>query len=246
MSDVPDVSALTVPASPTVTATPNNDGTVSLSWTSPQSATAFTVQRYDGTSWSDVVTDSATTLAVDSGLSGDTTYQYRALAINDTGAGAFGDSAAALTVPDAPDNLAASAVSSTEIDLAWTGDTNNDVTYTIYGAVGSGSSDFQIVDTTAGVTSYENTGLTAGTIYSYKVVATNDTGDNATPALSSETITFPDGPTALSKSVVSGTVVDLAWTDSPSANRLHGFARPRWRKLYAADGNSARQHRRQL
>jgi hypothetical protein len=83
-----------------------------------------------------------------------------------------------LTAPGAPTNLAANTISSARIDLGWTASTDNvGVTgYQIERCQGSGCSSFVVLTTVAG-TSYSNTGLGAGTSYSYRVLATDAAGN---------------------------------------------------------------------
>lgn len=74
--------------------------------------------------------------------------------------------------PVAPSNLVASAVSSTEIDLTWTDNATATVNgINVYRAIGNGG--FTLLTTTAlasTATSYQDTGLSTGTVYVYKVV----------------------------------------------------------------------------
>ena len=80
--------------------------------------------------------------------------------------------------PTAPTNLAATAASSVQINLSWTASTDNVgvASYFIERCAGSGCSNFAQIDTTA-ATSYNDTGLTTGTSYSYQVRA-NDAANN--------------------------------------------------------------------
>ena len=77
-------------------------------------------------------------------------------------------------VPTAPTNLAANAASSTQINLSWTASTDNvGVTgYQIERCTVAGCANFALL-TTVSTTSYNNTGLTASTSYSYRVRATD-------------------------------------------------------------------------
>jgi hypothetical protein len=78
------------------------------------------------------------------------------------------------TPPTAPGNLSASATSSTQISLTWTASTDNvGVTgYRVERCQGAGCSNFvQIAAPTA--TSYTDAGLTAETLYQYRVRATD-------------------------------------------------------------------------
>ncbi|HQR38064.1 MAG TPA: M36 family metallopeptidase [Blastocatellia bacterium] len=83
------------------------------------------------------------------------------------------------TAPAAPSGLTATATSSSQINLAWTDNANNETGFKIERKTGSGGTYAQIATVGAGVTTYSNTGLTASTAYYYRVRATNATGDSA-------------------------------------------------------------------
>jgi len=85
--------------------------------------------------------------------------------------------------PNPPSNLAASAVSSSQINLTWTASTTSGATYSVFRSTTSGftpSSSNQIAIGVAS-TSYSDTGLAASTTFYYLVEATNDTGGTSTP-----------------------------------------------------------------
>ena len=82
-------------------------------------------------------------------------------------------------VPTTPTNLAANAVSSTQINLSWTASTDNVAVtgYQIERCQGAGCSNFALIGTTVTTTTYNNTGLAASTSYSYRVRATDAAGN---------------------------------------------------------------------
>src|SRR5205085_2691189 len=80
--------------------------------------------------------------------------------------------------PAAPSNLAASAASSSQVNLTWTDNAGNETGFKVERSA-SGSSFAQVALVGAGVTSYSDTGLAASTQYSYRVRATNGAGDSA-------------------------------------------------------------------
>src|SRR6202034_1286741 len=77
------------------------------------------------------------------------------------------------TPPSVPTGLSATAVSSTQINLSWTASTDN-VGVTGYDVFRNGT---QVGTTTTTTTSYQDTGLTAGTTYSYTVAAYDAAGN---------------------------------------------------------------------
>jgi hypothetical protein len=128
---------------------------------------------------------------------------------------------AAATPPAAPTALGAEAVSSSQINLAWTDNANNEDGFKIERCTGSCSSgnDFaQIATVGPNVTTYPNTGLAANTTYFYRVRAYNSVGDssysNTVSATTPETPALPAPPTNLTASAVSSTQITLSWTDN--------------------------------
>ncbi len=83
------------------------------------------------------------------------------------------------TAPAAPSGLTATAVSSSQINLSWTDNSNNETGFTIQRKTGSGGTYGQIATVGANVTTFNNTGLAAGTTYYYQVDANNAYGTSA-------------------------------------------------------------------
>ena len=84
-----------------------------------------------------------------------------------------------MTPPAAPNNLTASAVSVSQIDLAWADNADNEDGFKIERCTGTGCTDFvQITSVNSNVTTHSDTGLTAGTTYCYRVRAFNAGGDS--------------------------------------------------------------------
>jgi subtilisin len=121
--------------------------------------------------------------------------------------------------PAAPANLAATAVSSTQINLTWTDSDNTEQGFKIERCSGVDCTGFaQIATVGANVTSYSNTGLTASTSYSYRVRAYNAAGDsgysNTASAVTQAAPTLPAAPTNLIATVISKSQINLSWTDN--------------------------------
>ena len=81
--------------------------------------------------------------------------------------------------PQAPGGLAATAASSSKINLSWTDNSANESGFKIERKTGSGGTYAQIATVGANVTSYSNTGLTASTTYYYRVRAYNSGGNSS-------------------------------------------------------------------
>jgi subtilisin family serine protease len=128
-----------------------------------------------------------TTSYSNTGLSASTTYSYRVRAFNGGGNSDFSNTASATTAdppppppaPAAPSGLSANPVSQTQINLAWTDNAGNEDGFKIERCQGAGCANFgQIATVGANVTTYNNTGLSSGTTYSYRVRANNAGGDS--------------------------------------------------------------------
>jgi Domain of unknown function (DUF1929)/Fibronectin type III domain/Kelch motif len=83
-----------------------------------------------------------------------------------------------LQPPAAPSNLTATAVSSSQIDLSWTDNSNNETGFKVYRS--KNRRRFRHLATLgANVTTFANTGLRASTTYHYRVRAQNQGGNSA-------------------------------------------------------------------
>ena len=90
--------------------------------------------------------------------------------------------------PAAPINLTASAASTTQINLTWTGSAGA-TGYLSSGAPTAAPAGPRSARTAAGTTSYQDTGLAAGTTYYYRVQATGGSVDSAYSNIASATTT---------------------------------------------------------
>jgi titin len=106
----------------------------------------------------------------DSGLTNGTTYYYVVSALNAGGESANSAQASATPAdpPAAPSNLTALAASSTEIDLVWIDNSNNEDGFKIEQSTDNVNFT-QIAMVAANVTTYASTGLTAVTTYYFRV-----------------------------------------------------------------------------
>jgi chitodextrinase len=130
--------------------------------------------------------------------------------------------AADTTPPTAPTALTATPVSVSQINLSWTASTDN-VGVAGYGVFRNG---LQVATTSA--TSYSDTGLSAGTSYSYTVDAFDAAGNLSTQSAAASTSTLtettpPSVPTGLIATPVSATQVNLSWSASTDAAGVAGY-----------------------
>ena len=139
-----------------------------------------------------------------------TSHLFKVVAIDATGPSSAGTSNAALTVPAAQGDLAATPISAGEVDLSWT-DVTGATSYTIERK--TGSDDFNpITDPTLAGNShaFQDTGVEAGTTYTYEIFGTDATGNSTATTLS--TLTVPEAVSIATTTVVSTSEIDLAWT----------------------------------
>ncbi|PYJ65065.1 MAG: hypothetical protein DME76_18775, partial [Verrucomicrobia bacterium] len=120
-------------------------------------------------------------------------------------------------VPVAPSGLTITTLQSNRIIIAWTDNSNNETGFKVQrkGATGAYA---DIGTTGANVTTYtdNDTALTDGTLYYYRVCATNTAGDSA---YSNEVngITPLLIPTGLTATAISSSQISLTWTDNSSS-----------------------------
>lgn len=123
------------------------------------------------------------------------------------------------TPPAAPSGLTAGAVSTSQINLAWTDNATDETGFKIERCAGVDCTSFsQIATAGANVTSYANTGLAASTSYSYRVRAYNSGGDsdfsNTATAMTQASALPPAAPSSLVAVAVSRSQINLTWVDN--------------------------------
>ena len=178
-----------LPAAPSnLTASAVSLGRIDLAWTdNANNEDRFAIERCTGTGCTDfapihLTVPADTTAYVDTDLTADTSYCYRVYAYNAAGKSDYSNTACATTpqaLPAAPTNLTASAVSVSQIDLAWTDNANNEDGFKIERCTGTGCTSFaQITSVVSNVVTYSDASLTAETTYCYRVRAFNAGGDS--------------------------------------------------------------------
>jgi hypothetical protein len=93
-------------------------------------------------------------------------------------------------IPSAPSGLSATAVSSSQINLAWTDNSSNETGFVVSRATASGGPYTDIAMVGANVTSFNDSGLAPSTTYFYVVGATNSIGVSADSNEDSATTQF--------------------------------------------------------
>jgi YVTN family beta-propeller protein len=139
------------------------------------------------------------------------------------------------TPPSAPGTLTATAASQTQINLSWGAATDNVGigSYLIERCLGAGCTNFvQVVENGGTATTYNNTGLTAGTSYSYRVRAKDAAGNVggystvATAITQGATDTTPPsapGTLTATASSTSATTMNLSWGPATDNVAVTGY-----------------------
>lgn len=172
----------TVPPAPqNLAATPGN-AQVSLTWSASSGATSYNVKRSttSGGPYTIIANPTATS-HLDTTVANGTTYFYVVSALNAVGESADSTQASATpsapTVPAAPSNLTLS-TSKKKIRLNWSDNSNNETGFKIERST-DGVNFTQIIVVAANTITYQNTGLTSGVRYYYRLRATNAAGDSS-------------------------------------------------------------------
>jgi fibronectin type 3 domain-containing protein len=233
----------TAPAAPTnLSAAAFSPTQINLNWTDASTnEDGFKVERSpDNVNFTRVATLGPNVNAYsDTGLQPETNYYYRVAAFNGTLDSPYSNTVSVSTTdnpPAAPSGLTASAASGSQINLAWADNSGNEDGFEVQRCAGAGCTTFTgRAETGAGVTSYADTGLAAGTVYRYRVRAFNASGDSGFTNVAEATTPggpppgVPAAPSGLVATAVSSAQVDVTWADN-SANET-GF------KLYrSTDG----------
>lgn len=122
-------------------------------------------------------------------------------------------SAAGAVAPDAPSDPLVQQLSSTSQRVSWQDNSSNEDEFVIY----RDGSEHDTVG--ANVTEYDDTGLTSGTEYSYRVSARNESGESSKTSSVSGTPAdeVPNAPTGFSLSLGSDSPeLDASWSDNSS------------------------------
>ena len=226
-----EASATTQPAPPAAPGAPSNLAAsavslsqINLSWAAGTGTIdSYRIERKTGAgAFAEVASVSGATLAhSDMGLAASTPYDYQVRACNTGGCSAYTTPALATTqaappaAPGAPSNLAATAVSSSQIDLSWTAATGTVDSYRVERSTTTGTGFVEIALIPG--TTHQNTGLTASTQYFYRVRACNTGGCSAYTSEVSATTqaappAAPGAPSNLAATAVSSSQIDLSWT----------------------------------
>jgi fibronectin type 3 domain-containing protein len=215
------------PGAPTLTAGCTN---VSLSWTAVSGATDYEVWHAAAGSCTSatqlVATTGGATTYNHTGLTNGSQHSYSIKAKSACGTSAAGSCATTttLTAPAAP-GVPTLTPGCTNVSLSWTA-VSGATDYEVWRNAGASCTGATVVvSTTGGATTYNNTGLTVGTQYSYLVKAKNTCGTSGNGSCATTTtLATPAVPTGLTATgTCSGN--DLSWgnvSGATSYNVLRG------------------------
>jgi fibronectin type 3 domain-containing protein len=221
---IPPVTNIHPPSSPDALIAKSVSSTqIDLAWTNVATETGYRLERsLDGeTGWTTIgnTGQDVTTFNV-VGLSPSTNYFYRVIASNEGGdspASGVTSATTATDPPSPPDAPSAASVSQTQVDLSWS-DVATETGYRLERSL-DGETEWTTIGTTGqDVTDYSDVGLTPGTNYFYRVIASNEGGDSPASGVTSATTTTdpPSPPDDLTASSVSSDQIDLSWSDVAS------------------------------
>lgn len=210
-----------VPGTPTFASVTQT--TMTVNWTAATGATTYKVERCAGagcSSFAQIASGVAAATYNDSGLTANTSYSYRIRGTNAGGDGSYsgtGTQTTAVAAPGSPGTPTFSGITLTGARVSWTAASGAD-SYSVERCSGAGCSTFSPI--TSGVVGlfYDDSGLTTGTSYTYRVIATNIAGNGPYSGAATLVAGVPDVPGTPTFSNVTNSGIHIAWTASPRAD----------------------------
>ena len=121
-----------------------------------------------------------------------------------------------LAPPSDPTSMAGTAVSTTQINLSWTDNSNDETGFKLERQFdGQGSWDLVAASLAPNTSAYSDSGLTASTLYHYRISAFNAVGSSGFAAADATTNDLPANgvPGGLVATMLSSSAIDVVWTD---------------------------------
>lgn len=220
--------AFVIPKTPSnLVATAFSPSQINLTWTDNSTdETGFELEiSGDGKVFvkiADLAKDIVT--AQSTGLKASTAYWYRVRSKNLSGNSAYSNIATAttkaplITIPKAPSDLTAIAVSGMQINISWTDNATDETGFELERST-DGVTFLKITDIGPDIAYFQNIGLAATTKYWYRILAKNSAGKSVYSNIASATTLHvpPAAPDRLTAEAVSSTQINLSWNDK-SAN----------------------------
>lgn len=240
------VAPRTTPGSPLDVSPVSGNQQVALSWSEPLDDGGSAITDYQveyssnaGSTWS-LFADGSSVLssATVSGLTNGVGYVFRVAAVNAAGVGSYSissDEAVPATVPAQMAAPTLGSISTSSITVSWSAPSNGGSAITGYTVYRNG---LIAASLSAAASSYEDTGRTAATVYSYQVLATNDLGSSPiSPATEARTLLVVSYDTQGGSSITTGSVSASGVLNDPGTPTRTGFTFTGW--FTAASGGSA-------
>jgi hypothetical protein len=231
-----ETSVATVLISPgSLTAQALSSSQVLLNWTDRSATeTGFRIERspVTDTNFTEIaIVGANTTSFTDSGLSEATRYWYRVRAYNADTTSSYSNEKQVTTlynIPAAPSGLTITSLLTNRVSLSWTDNSGDESGFKIQRKTGVTGTYVDIRTTGANVTSYtdNDTALRDGTLYYYRVCATNPAGDSAFSNEASGTTPLAK-PTSATATAVSSSRIDLTWSDNSASETGYKIERKR-------------------
>lgn len=114
---------------------------------------------------------------VDPNCQPNTTYTYRVRAVNEGGASGYTPAQSGLTRPASPTNLVLQALTKRRVDVRWTNQNATPAAHRVERQTGEGGY-VSLATVAAGTNAFIDTTATPGAVHSYRVWATNASGDS--------------------------------------------------------------------
>jgi hypothetical protein len=158
---------------------------INLAWNPSTGQNGYRIERKVGAggAYVEIATAGAnTTTYQDTGRSAGITYFYRVRAFNGFGNSAYSGEVQATIpggsgVPAAPSGLVGTVVSTNRINLTWTDNSNNETRFIVERKQGTGSF-VAIASLSANTTAHADTKVKPTFIYTYRVIASNTSGNS--------------------------------------------------------------------
>lgn len=214
-----------VPTISSFTAATVSDSQINLSWSASDSCGkglgSYKIYR-DGTLMATITTP-ATTSYSNTGLAAGSSHSYTLYAYDSGGGSSTAAMANAGTYPlPSINTFTASATSTTSITLKWTATDTG----------GPGGLKYTVTNTTLSravpnctsitTTTCTDTGLSAGTIYAYKLTATDSVNDAATATATGWAL--PGAPGTPSVTSITATTATVSWSAAAGTNNTYAYS----------------------
>ncbi len=173
----------------------------------------------DGTNFTDIANLAAnSTSFADSGLSSGTTYYYKIAAWNSAGetSATAVSQQTVVAAPSAPTSLTISGPTISSLQLNWVDNSSNETGFHVYRS--TDGTNFTLIGTAAAnATTFQDTGLMSGKLYTYKVSAYNAGGEtNSVASAGTTSVALPTAPSNTSFANITTSSMTVSWTDNSS------------------------------